>query len=134
MIHKVASQIRRLAIAILLFVTLWSGFNTATMAEVPSQVMRLQLQVDTLEDYVANKDWLEIRSYIHGPMGQVRRQLFVIAQKLPESTRASIEDDIENVSKNLNIMDEAAQNYNENRIATAQKALNESVRNIAAAF
>ena len=134
MIPTVASQLRRLAIAAILVVSLWTGLNTAAIAEVPPQVTRLQAQVETLQEYVQNKDWLEIRSFIHGPMGQVRRQLFFIAQDLPKNKRAAIEDDIEAVSKNLNSLDEAAENYSEASSIKAQQGLSQAVDNIAKAF
>ena len=134
MIRTVASQLRRLAIAAILCVTLWTVLHPAAMAEVPPQVSRLQVQVNTLQGYVQNKEWLEVRSYIHGPMGQVRRQLFFISQDLPKAKRAAIEDDIADVSKNLNLMDEAAEVYSATSLVKAQKALDQAVENIAKAF
>ena len=127
-------QLRRLAIAILLCVSLWTGMQATARADVPPQVTKLQSQVETLQGYVEGREWLEIRSYIHGPMGQVRRQLFFISQKLPKSMQASLEDEIEAVSANLNVMDEAAENYSENRLRKAQLKLAEAVDAIAASF
>ena len=127
-------QLRRLAIAILLCVSLWTGMQATARADVPPQVTKLQSQVETLQGYVEGQEWLEIRSYIHGPMGQVRRQLFFISQKLPKSMQASLEDEIEAVSANLNVMDEAAENYSENRLKKAQLKLAEAVDAIAASF
>ncbi|MGK7910506.1 MAG: hypothetical protein AB4050_03340 [Synechococcus sp.] len=128
------TQLRRLAIATILCITLWTGVQASAHAEVPSQVTKLQSQVETLQKYVEGREWLEIRSFIHGPMGQVRRQLFFISQKLPKSMQASLEDEIEAVSANLNIMDEAAGNYSENRLVKAQKELAQAVEAIAASF
>ena len=127
-------QLRRLAIAIMLCITLWTGLQVAANAEVPSQVTKLQSQVETLQEYVDGREWLEIRSFIHGPMGQVRRQLFVISQKLPKDMQASLEDEIQAVSANLNVMDEAAENYSENRLVKAQKELSQAVEAIAESF
>ncbi|MEL7085926.1 MAG: hypothetical protein AAF268_01345 [Cyanobacteria bacterium P01_A01_bin.3] len=128
------TQLRRLAIATMLCITLWTGLQVAANAEVPSQVTKLQSQVETLQEYVEGREWLEIRSFIHGPMGQVRRQLFFISQKLPKSMQASLEDEIEAVSANLNVMDEAAENYSEKRLVNAQKELAQAVEAIAASF
>lgn len=128
------TQLRRLAIATLLCITLWTGLQVSARADVPSQVIRLQSQVETLQGYVEGEEWLEIRSFIHGPMGQVRRQLFFISQKLPKSLQASLEDEIEAVSDTLNIMDEAADNYSKNRLVKAQKELAQAVDAIAASF
>ena len=128
------TQLRRLAIATVLCITLWTGLQISANAEVPSQVTKLQSQVETLQEYVEGEEWLEIRSFIHGPMGQVRRQLFFISQKLPKSAQASLADEIEAVSETLNVMDEAAGNYSKNRLVKAQKELTEAVEAIAASF
>ncbi len=128
------TQLRRLAIATMLCITLWTGLQVAARAEVPSQVIKLQSQVETLQEYVDGREWLEIRSFIHGPMGQVRRQLFFISQKLPKDKQASLEDEIEAVSANLNVIDEAAENYSENRLVKAQAELVQAVDTIAESF
>ncbi|MEL7475907.1 MAG: hypothetical protein AAGJ55_06710, partial [Cyanobacteria bacterium J06555_12] len=59
------TQLRRLAIATLLCITLWTGLQVAARADVPSQVTKLQSQVETLQNYVEGREWLEIRSFIH---------------------------------------------------------------------
>ena len=128
------TQLRRMAIAALLCITLWTGLQVSAKADVPSQVTKLQSQVEILQDLVKGEEWLEIRSFIHGPMGQVRRQLFFISQKLPKSMQASLEDEIEAVSETLNVMDEAAENYSKNRLIKAQQELAQAVEAIAASF
>ncbi|WP_017324455.1 hypothetical protein [Synechococcus sp. PCC 7336] len=131
------TQLRRLAIAALLAVALYMGLPSLqppASAEVPPPIAQLQEQVDTLQGYVNKQEWLEVRSYIHGPMGLVRRQLFSISQDLPKAKRAQLKDDFKAVPELLDAMDAAAETYSSDRLSQTQKKLEAAVDNIASAF
>lgn len=76
-------------------------------------VEQMRSRFPELEEYIRQKDWVNVKSFIHGPMGDLRMRLGQLAARLlpPDQKQAkSLADDLFN---RLERLDEAAENYNQ---------------------
>jgi len=77
------------------------------------RVEELRDRFPELEDYIQDKDWVNIRSFIHGPMGELRARLGRVAVRLlpedAEQARALADD----LAVHLERLDAAAEAYNQ---------------------
>lgn len=72
------------------------------------RVLELRDRFPELENYIQNKDWVNIGSFIHGPMGELRFKLDQVARRLlPQDAEKAknLEDDL---AKHLERLDAAA--------------------------
>ena len=132
MIRMFVSRIIRLAVVLVAIASMW--IMPAARADVPPQLQKLQSQVDVLQGYVDGQEWLEVQSYIHGPMGLFRRQLAAIERKLPQAQQAALADKFEDLPQLMNELDEAAGNYSAARLASTQAKIRAALDDIAASF
>ncbi len=132
MIRMFVSRMIRLAVVLVAIASMW--IMPAARAYVPPQLQKLQAQVDVLQGYVDGQEWLEVQSYIHGPMGLFRRQLAALERKLPQAQQAALADKFEDLPQLMNELDEAAGNYSEARLASTQAKIRAALNDIAAAF
>lgn len=74
-------------------------------------VQRLQVLRDRfsrLEKYVYTQNWNDIRTYIHGPLGEIRRELRMIAGQLGKTQKETANDLADSLFKNFVRLDIAA--------------------------
>lgn len=60
--------------------------------QVASSVAALRDKMPILEDKIQNKNWTDVGTYIHGPLGEVRRLMnYMTRQLLPTDQKAATE-------------------------------------------
>lgn len=104
-------------VAIALATTFFAPVLTQpVMAQSPSEIRAVsaeKLQVisdrfDRLEKFVYAQNWNDVISYIHGPFGEIRRELRTISAQLGKTQKESANDLANNLFKNFVILDVAA--------------------------
>ena len=110
--------------AIATFVIGCGGPNAATVpVYTPDKVAQIQIyapgvenlraQFPELEGYIQSKDWVNIRSFIHGPMGELRVRLGRLAAQLLPQDAAQAKALAEEIGVHLEKLDAATADYNQ---------------------
>lgn len=110
--------------AIATFVIGCGGPNAATVpVYTPDKVAQIQIyapgvenlraQFPELEGYIQSKDWVNIRSFIHGPMGELRVRLGRLAAQLLPQDAAPAKALAEEIGVHLEKLDAATADYNQ---------------------
>ncbi|MEB3269067.1 MAG: photosystem II protein PsbQ [Leptolyngbya sp.] len=110
--------------AIATFVIGCGGPNAATVpVYTPDKVAQIQIyapgvenlraQFPELEGYIQRKDWVNIRSFIHGPMGELRVRLGRLAAQLLPQDAAPAKALTEEIGVHLEKLDAATADYNQ---------------------
>jgi photosystem II protein PsbQ len=90
---------------------------TPTMLEqiqtLTPRVTGLRDRFPELESYIQNKSWVDIRSFIHGPMGELRLRLGRVANQLLPNDASQAKALIDNLALHLERLDAAAADYNQ---------------------
>ncbi len=122
------SRWRRFLLFGILALGLWLG-SPVQAAMLPPQIQELNQQVTQLQSLVDAEDWLEIRSYIRGPMGLTRKNLTGLAITLPEKQKQEVIRLTRELGRSLEKLDFAAKGYDQPQVEAAQakvrKALDE---------
>ncbi|MDB9526612.1 photosystem II protein PsbQ [Oscillatoria sp. CS-180] len=93
--------------------TTYSNEQLAQIEIYAPRVVELRDRFPELEDYIQNKDWVDINSFIHGPLGELRARLGRVTSRLllQDAEKAKVlADDIGN---HLERLDAAAEKYNQ---------------------
>lgn len=93
--------------------TTYTADQVAEIEIYSPRVTELRDRFPELEDYIRTKDWVNIRSFIHGPMGELRARLGrVAARLLPQDAKQArvLADDL---AVHLERLDAAAEDFNQ---------------------
>lgn len=93
--------------------TTYSGEQIAQLEIFAPRVTELRDLFPELEDYIQNKDWVEIDSFIHGPMGELRVRLDRVAVRLLPQDAEQAQYYAEEIGTHLEKLDAAAEAYNQ---------------------
>jgi photosystem II protein PsbQ len=80
-------------------------------AELAASTAKLQVLSDRfnrLEKFVYAQKWVDVISYIHGPFGEIRRELRLIAGQLSKTQKETANDLANSLFKNFVNLDNAA--------------------------
>lgn len=77
------------------------------------QVTELRDRFPELENYIQNKDWVNIGSFIHGPMGELRARLGRVAVRLLPQDAEQAKALADDLAVHLERLDAAAQEFNQ---------------------
>ncbi len=124
---------RRLLLVGLLALGLWLG-SPVQAAMVPPQIQELDQQVTQLQSLVDSEDWLEIRSYIRGPMGLTRRNLTGLAVTLPEKQKQEVIRLTRELGRSLEKLDFAAKGYDQPQVEAAQAGVRKALDELESLF
>lgn len=72
-------------------------------------VATLRDRFPELEQYIQAKDWVDVQSFIHGPMGELRARVNRLAATLLPKDQPQAEDLAQELYAHLERLDEAAQ-------------------------
>ncbi|MGD1905069.1 MAG: photosystem II protein PsbQ [Leptolyngbyaceae cyanobacterium] len=75
------------------------------------RVVGMRDRFPELEGYIQGKEWVNIRSFIHGPLGEIRLRLGRIANQLLPSDVSQAKALIDDLSVHLEQLDAAAAEY-----------------------
>ncbi len=108
---------------------LWLPAYSATNAKLDSLVAK----IDRLENYVFDNNWQEIRTFIRGPLGEVRRDIALLQRELPSPQRSALKSASSQFFNDLIALDFAALNQNSNATEAAFKTLRADLNKMIAA-
>ncbi|MGQ9837899.1 MAG: photosystem II protein PsbQ [Cyanobacteriota bacterium] len=112
---------------------LWLGSPTQA-AVMPPQVQELEQHVTKLQSLVDAEDWLEIRSYIRGPMGLTRKNLTGLAVTLPKEQKQEVIRLTRELGQSLEKLDLAAKAYDQPQVEAAQAKVKKALGELEAIF
>lgn len=72
-------------------------------------VAELRDRFPELEEYIQAKDWVDVQSFIHGPMGELRARVNRLASSLLPKDQPQAKDLAQELFVHLERLDEAAQ-------------------------
>lgn len=93
--------------------TTYSGDQIAQLEIFAPRVTELRDRFPELENYIQNKDWNDISSFIHGPMGELRARLDRVAVRLLPQDTEQAKFYAEEIGKHLEKLDAAAEDFNQ---------------------
>ena len=108
-----------LLIGIVWLIGLWFPVHAAANARLDTLVAK----IDRLENYVYENNWQDIRTYIRGPLGQLRRELALVQRDLPNEQKPKFKSLSNQFLNDLIDLDFAALNQSADRTEAAFKAL-----------
>jgi len=76
------------------------------------QLQELRDRLTDLEPLIQNRDWNEVKSFIHGPMGDLRRRVNYLGLKLDRRDRRTLIAQGRDLFQHLNDIDRAAEQNN----------------------
>lgn len=117
----------------LLALGFWLG-SPVQAANLPPQLQELEQQVTQLQSLVDAEDWLEIRSYIHGPMGLTRKNLTGLAVTLPKEQKQEVIRLTRELGRSLEKLDFAAKGYNQPQVEAAQAKVRKALDDLESLF
>ncbi|MCJ2542229.1 photosystem II protein PsbQ [Thermostichus vulcanus] len=124
---------RSLLLVLFVALGLWLG-SPVQAASLPPQVQELEQQVSQLQRLVDAEDWLEIRSYIHGPMGLTRKNLTGLAVTLPKEQKQEVIRLTKELGQSLEKLDFAAKGYDQPEVEAAQAKVKKALDRLEALF
>ena len=114
---------------------LWLGsLPVQAAAALPRELQQLEQQVERLQSLVDAEDWLEIRSYIHGPMGMTRKTLNGLASTLPDKQKREMLRLAKEMGRGLEQLDFAAKAYDQPEVEVAQAKVRKTLQELEALF
>ncbi len=114
---------------------LWLGsLPLQAAAALPRELQQLEQQVERLQRLVDAEDWLEIRSYIHGPMGMTRKTLNGLAATLPDKQKREMLRLAKEMGRGLEQLDFAAKAYDQPEVEAAQAKVRKTLQELKALF
>jgi len=106
-----------------LVLLLWTApvwAQTANYADVyAARLGKLSDRLEVLQKYVESNNWTNIRTYIHGPLGEVRRDIAYLAQGLEGSAKQSAKTLGKAIADDLVKLDFAAKNTDASAVQSA---------------
>lgn len=127
------SRWRGLLLVVLVALGLWLG-SPVQAASLPPQVQELEQQVSQLQSLVDSEDWLEIRSYIRGPMGLTRKNLTGLAVTLPQEQKQQVIRLTRELGQSLEKLDFAAKGYDQPQVEAAQAKVKKALDKLESLF
>lgn len=101
---------------------LYSPEQLAQIEKYVADVQEMRDDLLAIPPLVQQQNWVDVQSYIHGPLGEMRQRLFRLANSLEPKVRTKAVQASREVFEHLNAIDEATvernapkalKNYNE---------------------
>lgn len=106
--------------------TTYTPEQMAQVETYSSAVLELRDRFPELEQYIQTKDWVDISTFIHGPMGELRVKLGRLAARLLPQDAKQAKALAEDLGNRLERLDAAASEYNQIEAASQyRKALDD---------
>lgn len=106
-------------IGLVCLIGLWFPAYGATNSKLDALVAK----IDRLENYVYDNNWQDIRTYIRGPLGEVRREIALLQRDLSGKQRSALKASSSQFFNDLIALDFAALDQNPDRTEAAFKTL-----------
>lgn len=124
---------RFISLVLVLVATLLVSCSSSTKAKIPTtyspeKIAQLQTYVEpvnvarekmnTLKTLIENKNWVDTRSFIHGPLGQLRQDMSILSRKLLPKDQGNAEKLAQELFQDIERLDAAAKDRNINMAAS----------------
>lgn len=89
------------------------SYTPAQVAQIQtykSDISALRDRLPELATLIQNREWSDVRSFIHGPLGELRRKTSNLARTLAPSVQKPALEAAQNIFGHLEEIDEAAEN------------------------
>ena len=96
-----------------------SPTSTKTLTYSPTQIERIQsysssitalrCRMPELATLIENREWIDVRGFIHGPLGELRTRMGSLARNLLPDAQGQARQSAQDVFTHLEEIDEAAQ-------------------------
>ncbi len=118
-----------ISIMLVLVTTLLVSCSSAPKAKIPTtytpeKIAQLQQfrtpisdareQLNSLKDLIADENWVDTRSFIHGPLGGLRQDMSIVGKKLLQKDQKSAQDLGRELFSDFDKIDAAAKERNGN--------------------
>jgi photosystem II protein PsbQ len=80
--------------------------------EYTAEVLEMRDRMQSIPPLVQKQDWVNVESYIHGPLGELRSRMFRLARALEPKVQKQAIQTARDVFEHLNKIDLAAQERN----------------------
>jgi photosystem II protein PsbQ len=91
----------------------YSDAQLANIQIASNSVEKIKSRLPELEAYINKQDWNNVRSFIHGPLGELRSRMTGVARELLPAKRSKALDLGKEVFGHLNKIDAAAADNNQ---------------------
>jgi photosystem II protein PsbQ len=88
----------------------YSSEQIATIQEYETKLSALRERMPELADLIQKQDWVFVRNFIRGPLGELRSEMSYLTQNLLAADQAEARKIARSVFTNLVAIDQAAQN------------------------
>ena len=102
------------------FLVSCSSPTTKTLTYSPTQIERIQSyssgitklrsRMPELATLIENREWIDVRNFIHGPLGELRIRMGNLARNLLPDAQGQARQSAQDIFTHLEEIDEAAQN------------------------
>ncbi len=106
---------------------LWMMPTWAAVQEVPEIIESLDQHVAALQELVDQEAWLDVQSYIGGPMGLVRRDLLTVIDEVPADKRKEAKKLTRRITNQMLQMYQAGRAANGEQVRTAERNFEDAV-------
>ncbi|MGA7937396.1 MAG: photosystem II protein PsbQ [Kovacikia sp.] len=90
----------------------YTSEQVAQIQEVASELSTLRGRLPELADLIQQQDWVFVRNFIHGPLGELRTKMGFLTQKLLPNDQKQARSIAKLVADNLVAIDQAAKDGN----------------------
>lgn len=125
--------IKRLIAIFCLVVVLAGGFNFAALAQTSSPALQsLTDRIELLKTYVDRSNWTTIKTFIHGPLGEIRADIGRAINKLPSKQQAAAKTLAKDLFADLFKLDVAATDRDFDRTEAAYNQVRQDFNDLLA--
>ena len=99
--------------------TVYSPEKIAQMQQFREPIAEAREQMDELKDLIQNQNWVDTRTFIHGPLGELRQNMAIVSKKLLPKDQKPSQQLARELFNDFDRIDEAAKERNQIGAASA---------------
>lgn len=84
-----------------------------------ARLTQLNDRLEILANYVDQQNWITIRTYIHGPLGEIRRDIAYLSMGLTGKAKQTAKEIAKAIASDLVKLDFAAKDFNLEQVQSA---------------
>lgn len=92
--------------------TVYTPEKIAQLQEYRAPIAKAREQMSTLEDLINAENWVDTRTFIHGPLGELRQDMAIVARKLLPKDQKPAQEIARNLFGHFERIDAAAKERN----------------------
>lgn len=92
--------------------TIYTPEKIAQLEEYRTPIAEARSKMDTLKDLIQSENWVDARTFIHGPLGELRQDMAIVNRKLLPKDQPSSRSLAQNLFGHFERIDAAAKERN----------------------